>query len=270
VHNNPFLDYSFTYGRLLGGLAALFHVHALAPIDAVVGCSFSVSDVISRSLKRPVSTIQVGVSNIEGACKNKKDNLTYARSIINVPLSTTVFLSVCNLISRKDVETIIKGFKLANLPRDCLLLIVGAGPDEGRLRSLISQDNIRLIGWVESVSDFFSAADFFVSASLSEGLPAAPVEAMCRGVIPILSDIPPHRELLSGVDKPLIFTPGDYRGLSVILKTALSIERGKLSSDVSTYARQKFSAETMSKNYDLIYKGLKSQRLMDKDSTYKS
>jgi glycosyltransferase involved in cell wall biosynthesis len=63
-------------------------------------------------------------------------------------------------------------------------------------KQLASQySNISLKGKVIDVDEYLEAADCFVSASLSEGLPNSVIEALAWGLPIILSDIPEHREI---------------------------------------------------------------------------
>lgn len=50
-------------------------------------------------------------------------------------------------------------------------------------------------GFVDNVVPWLQASDLFVSASASEGMPLAVLEALSCGLPALLSDIPPHREI---------------------------------------------------------------------------
>ena len=74
------------------------------------------------------------------------------------------------------------------------LIILGDGP----LRPILEEvagDSIFLVGDVHNVSDYLTASDYFVSTSLSEGLPNTVLEALACGLPVIISDIDSHREI---------------------------------------------------------------------------
>jgi len=84
----------------------------------------------------------------------------------------------------------------------CFMLFVGPEAHSGALHDLKgriagSKDNSRvfIVGSTHNPSQWLDSADIFLSCSEFEGLPLAPLEAICRGVNAICSDIPGHRFL---------------------------------------------------------------------------
>jgi glycosyltransferase involved in cell wall biosynthesis len=72
----------------------------------------------------------------------------------------------------------------------------------------------KLIG--ESLHTIFHNAEVFVQPSSIEGMPMSVLECMAHCVPAILTDIPPHRELLSSIQEyDLFYNPGDVRALIV-------------------------------------------------------
>jgi glycosyltransferase involved in cell wall biosynthesis len=106
---------------------------------------------------------------------------------------------------RKRVSLAIAGFreakKLGKLPDDWNLVIMGGeGWQEGQLandlrKGLFGKDII----FKELVSDFqaqqvFSESKIVFSTSIAEGFGLPPLEGMMNGCVPVVSDIPQHRE----------------------------------------------------------------------------
>lgn len=96
------------------------------------------------------------------------------------------------LAEEKSLDLVIEGFERA-AEKGCHLnlLIVGGGPDLERLKKIVSAKqlaNVTLAGPREAdqVPDYYRAADFFVSASLSETQGMTFVEAMASG-LPLLA-----------------------------------------------------------------------------------
>jgi glycosyltransferase involved in cell wall biosynthesis len=80
------------------------------------------------------------------------------------------------------------------------LVLVGNGSLSNHLKKLIAERNdVFYFGFVHQklLPFFYSCADTYVSLSAYEGLPNAVLEASAYGLPLILSDIPPHRWMIS-------------------------------------------------------------------------
>ncbi|WP_250952560.1 glycosyltransferase family 4 protein [Escherichia coli] len=79
-----------------------------------------------------------------------------------------------------------------------IFLILGDGELFRYCKDKYSKD-LRYIfmGKVECPLEYYQLSDIFVSASLSEGLPLALLEAASTGCYLYVSDIEPHREIAS-------------------------------------------------------------------------
>jgi glycosyltransferase involved in cell wall biosynthesis len=105
------------------------------------------------------------------------------------------FLSVGTLSERKDPITIIKAFKNSNKHSKAQLVFLG----DGVLKDACIQEakgfNIIFLGNKDDVANYYKAADAFISASSSEGLPNTVLEAGMCGLFCMLSNIPQHTEI---------------------------------------------------------------------------
>jgi glycosyltransferase involved in cell wall biosynthesis len=100
---------------------------------------------------------------------------------------TPIILSVCGLISRKGVDTIIEAIaNLDNVPAHTLV-ICGDGPERSSLERLARErgvsDRVRFMGYVKrsDIPRFFAAADISVLASVLEAAGNVVLEAMSCG-----------------------------------------------------------------------------------------
>lgn len=135
---------------------------------------------------------------------------------------------VGRLVPEKRVEDLIRGFR--RVKTDCKLLLVGEGgyTDDyvTALQSLAADDHrVQFAGRQEGevLEALFSNAAMFVLPSELEGLPSALLEAMEFGVAAVVSDIPPHRELLGqtpGYD--LFFPPKNTDALVARIERVLA------------------------------------------------
>jgi glycosyltransferase involved in cell wall biosynthesis len=99
-------------------------------------------------------------------------------------------INTARLVQQKGWDTVIEA--LAMLPSHIKLMIVGSGPEEERLRELVSRrrllDRVFFTGQVDrsEVSKYRFAADIFVGPSRSEGLGHAFLSAMaCK--LPVIT-----------------------------------------------------------------------------------
>lgn len=114
----------------------------------------------------------------------------------------------------KDHQTIVSAFARArpHIP-GATLQIVGDGPRRTDLESQVEglglTPQVRFLGRRSDVAGLLGSFDLFVTASRSEGLPLAVLEAMAAGCTIVCSDIPAHRELLDDGSTARFFAAGD-------------------------------------------------------------
>ena len=74
----------------------------------------------------------------------------------------------------------------------------------------------------EELPAVLAEADVYLSASLSDGTSQSLLEAMCTGLVPVVSDIPANRPWVEHGKSGLLFPPGDDAALAACLKEALA------------------------------------------------
>jgi len=108
-----------------------------------------------------------------------------------------VVLSVGRLAPYKRHDIVIEA--IARAPQSVSLVLVGEGPDRGRLESLVHSlgvaDRVLFTGRVDDdeLATWWSKADVFVSMSEQEAFGLALGEAMAAGVPAVVADIPAYR-----------------------------------------------------------------------------
>jgi glycosyltransferase involved in cell wall biosynthesis len=103
-------------------------------------------------------------------------------------------------------------------PREAAALFVGAGDDEGVVRSaarrLGLEDVVRFPGYRGDIPDILAAADLSVLTSPFEGVPRALMESMALGVPVLGTDVPGTRMLVRSGESGLLVGLGDVAGLA--------------------------------------------------------
>ena len=148
------------------------------------------------------------------------------------------------------------------------LTLVGMEDKEKAIRRLAENegviDRVEFTGLLprENVYKHIYQCGLYVTASIVEGLHLSVLEAMRVGAIPLISDIPAHREIVANSDdifKPLpleeemwVKKIKEYQSMD---KTALE----KLSKQLASTAENHFSLEKMHDEYDIVYNKILTQ-----------
>lgn len=185
----------------------------LAGVAAMVTLSDRARDQIARIIGRDVAhTIPLPALEDD------------APPPLPVPAGPPLIVAAGRLVPEKGFATLIEAFALAAHP-EARLRIVGAGPDEARLRGLIDDLNVgervALSGYAPDIRPDLDAARLFVLSSQFEGFPAVLVEALSRGRPVIATDCTPATALLSG-DAGAVVPIGDAAAMAKAITAMLA------------------------------------------------
>jgi len=168
-------------------------------------------------------------------------------------------VAVCagSLIARKNCLSVVRAVRNVDAP-NLVAIFVGGGVLEAELRRAAHGDpRIRFTGHVDDVAPYLQAADFFVSASRSEGMPSAVLEAIACGLPLVLSDIEPHRELLDLIPSAgTLVALQDDGALAAALQRAAYVQETGPKHALSIQAAEVFGAEQLSRRYQELYRRL--------------
>ncbi|MEY3297946.1 MAG: hypothetical protein RLZZ597_1206 [Cyanobacteriota bacterium] len=134
---------------------------------------------------------------------NGVDPLRYAPgpSMAKVNLGAErLFVYQGRLSPEKNVESLLKGWRLAEMGPTCKLAIMGSGPLESSLKLFYNDDNICWLGYVSDVQrriDLLRGADGFILPSFVEGLSLSLLEAMACGTACVATDVGADGEVLA-------------------------------------------------------------------------
>lgn len=136
-----------------------------------------------------------------------------------------LILSVGELCTRKDFETLLRAFARVRAERPCRLMILGRGSARERLlglaRTLGVADDFALPGFVPQPYAYMAHADLLAFSSRWEGLPFVPVEALAVGTPVVSTDCPsgPREILKEGRIGPLVPIGDDAALAAAIVAT---------------------------------------------------
>jgi glycosyltransferase involved in cell wall biosynthesis len=152
-----------------------------------------------------------------------------------------VFLWIGRLNANKDPLTVITAFGklLAHHPSAKLYMIYQEDDLLEAIKKLLEQipalkNAVMLQGFVphDKLATWLSAADFYISASHTEGGSLALFEAMACGCIPVVTDIPASSKVIEAGKFGILFKAGDpedlYRNLLVAVKSDMKEYPGRV------------------------------------------
>ncbi len=175
-----------------------------------------------------------------------------ARTALGVEGTAPIILYAARFVPEKNHEMFLSAFRqvLEREPR-AVAVLAGDGPRRKEIEDLagdlIAAGRLLSLGFRDDVSDLMQAADICVSASLTEGLPLAVVEALALGRPVVATDAGGTREIVKHRGTGLLVPPGDARALAEAIVQLIRDpelarqlgERGRMA------ARRLFDVETM-------------------------
>jgi glycosyltransferase involved in cell wall biosynthesis len=164
--------------------------------------------------------------------------------------SSRIILYAGRLSKVKRVDNIIRAFRLVgeDYPK-ALLVIVGDGEEETRLRKMISvfSDRIVFLGRLshDDMPDILCASDVLVMASETEGMPTIALEALACGLPVVSTGVGDMARLISNEKIGFVTDQGDIEDYGKKMIRALEISDKFREERVAVAL--KFSADAVSR-----------------------
>ncbi len=182
------------------------------------------------------------------------------------PESTSFrWVAVGRLAPVKDYPTLLRAF--ARLPSCAQLEIVGTGPEEARLFSLVGdldvRDRVRFAGFHAKVQPFLDVADGFVLSSLWEGLPVSILEAAASSLPVVATSGRGTAEAMLPGESGLITPVGDPQALATAMRRIMDLspeERRQMGAKGRAFVEAEFSLEIVTNRWEALYLHLHSTR----------
>jgi glycosyltransferase involved in cell wall biosynthesis len=245
IHGNLKDNYIATYGWLKG--------NSIAFLEEFGFRNAHYKTVVSESLAfyiKPKSNGRVINNGIDSSkYYTLNENEKFGRRMeLEINPKSRIFVTHGGVIERKNLEFLANAFSKAKLNEDTLLFIIGTGNLFSVLKEKFkSNKSIHWLGYENTPSKYLQIADYYFSASLSEGMPNSALEAISCGLFPILSNIPAHQDLIakSGVPHRL-FSPTKSSELIEIFNSMPDL--------IPIKSKYDFSVERMVKEYEDYYR----------------
>lgn len=197
IHNLPGLVEKSLYGNITGAVTVKLILYSLKKINNPITCAEYIKNYLLEKHKIIANTIKNGSDFGVADCNvSAKDNY---RKNLGLVSDKKYFVFVGRFSPEKNPLLLINLF--AKLERsDIALIMLGDGPLMNDIDKNNTQ-NIVFTGFTNKVREYLLASDYFVSSSLSEGLPNSVIEAMSVGLPLLLSNIPAHKDIINGREK---------------------------------------------------------------------
>lgn len=178
------------------------------------------------------------------------------------------------MVAVKGQETLVRA-----LPRvivahtEVHLTLIGAGPDEERLRWLVHDlglhEHVRFAGWLsreDTLREMATAQAVVIpSDGTQEGFGLVLVEAIVCGTPVVASDIPVFREVAGAADDAILwFLPGSVKALAAALITTFNANRADMNGSATSTrykAEDDYNFARMTTAYIDLYDDLLQRKL---------
>ena len=218
--------------------------------DAIIGISRKLTYDLSKYIGKKCITIYNPAFD--------KKIFELSKKKIHLIKNKKTILTVGRLELQKDIETLIRAFKLVIRKIDADLIIIGYGSQLKKLKQMINklqlQKNIKFLTNIKNPFPYYKIADTFVLSSKFEGFGNVLVEAAMFKINIISSDCNsgPREILLNGKGGEL-FKVGDHIGLSKKILQSFKLKQYEKKQKLYK-SLKRFSVINNIKNYEKIFK----------------
>lgn len=240
--------------------------------DHVVAVSAPLAEYLISRLHVPRYKVSVIPNGIHLSEPPSAVETAHIRGDLALPPDALVIGSVGRLDPVKAYDRLLQAFarlQAANpvSPRPLFLLLVGDGPERGRLEALAGElrvsEAVRFLGWRKDVSRILGVMDVFVLPSDSEGTSISLLEAMAAGRAVVATAVGGTPDVLGpdgGAGR--LVPPGNERALADGLGELLRDDQRRRELGVRARARveARYSFEAMAAAYLDLYRALLARR----------
>lgn len=249
VHNYPDLP-KVLYGKAKGTIVKYLSTLMTSRMDLVIPCSESIG---RKYDKMGIKNIPIPNGTSMPVWEYNVSEKKTLRKELGLDDSKIWFLFVGRFSEEKNPDVVINAFE--SLGNDNYgLVMLGNGRMWDSLKSHESK-NILMPGFTHQVQPYMKAADYFISASDSEGMPNTVLEALATGMPLLLSDIAPHKEILSKSISEIgvLYNQKEVNSMCKGIKRILTLNPKEVSPIAHIVFNNNYTAKMMSERYQEAY-----------------
>jgi glycosyltransferase involved in cell wall biosynthesis len=248
VRNTLLLNWKITWGPFLGSIFGKINLYYIKKFDYVIACSSSVSNHL-YNLNLQNITIR---NSIDALRLQKKFNKCDFKNK-DKPKS---LLTISSKLKGKNIEFLLKSFTNKELYN--YKLYVAGYVEPNTIKEFNCYSNIKFLGHIHNLYDYINTVDFFISASLHEGMPNAVLESLAIGTPVILSDINSHKEIFNQQEYKIgsIFKNNSYASLKNSIDEVFKLKYKYLSLNCKNAVLENFSIDKMTNEYENFFSSI--------------
>jgi len=258
-------QYALVAGTLTRGVKTVGVNHSLTPsdtrsqvwlnrrklrhLDAHVAVSRQVARGVEEIGRLPEGTVQVIYNGVPDVAVEPAPR----------PVAGPTIGSVGRLSAEKGYDVLLRA--MTSLP-DVTTILVGDGPDRGRLEELAGElgvsERLILTGWEDDPLPWLPVFDVFALPSRLEALPLAAIEAMLASRAIVATDVGGVPEVVAEGRTGLLVPPEDELALAAALRSLLADadRRSEMGARGREVAKQRFDLSRMLRAYEALYRSL--------------
>jgi glycosyltransferase involved in cell wall biosynthesis len=247
----PGLQSKTMNGFFTGLLINLFTKKALKLIEYPISCSKYVHDTLMLNDKIKTKIVVNGSKSNYNNLLNRSE----LKNKIGFDCNHKYIISVGRLSPEKNFKYLISNFLNTN-HEGYKLVIIGNGDLEKELKSISNNDDVLILGFKSNFEEYIYASDYYISTSLTEGMPLSVLIAMEAGLPLLLSNIPAHIEIFNIAKNrnKYIGQLFDIKNQKLnIIELIVNLNVEKISTDVKFVYLNNFTPIYMAKNYNDLY-----------------
>ena len=228
LRNFPKEDLTGRMTPWVGKIIAQFHLFVLKRCKYLIACSKTIADKMAAAYGVNITPIQNGVDTSLFTMGSHDSRKEFCAEF-GANDASKIFICTNSFIPRKHNDEIAQAFVAADM-KNAELFFLGDGPLLDPIKKQYSNvSGIHFMGKRADVVRFLQNSDVFISASDSEGLPNAVLEALACGCSVLLSDIPQHYEILESLPQcGKVFELHDITALTGLIKSMRESESSQL------------------------------------------
>lgn len=247
VHIYPGIQYTKAFGIVKGNFISYLSKIFIKRVPYPISCSKSVSIDFFRNDKIKTDYIVNGITPEKLSLSKHQ-----LREKLGLNKNIKYFISLGRFSPEKNFKMLVDTFNI--LPNKRIkLIILGEGKEFERLKSIAS-DSVLLLGFKLNAIEYLRACDYYVSSSLTEGMPLSVIEGMSQGLPLLLSNISAHEEIADYCKNENVVDVFDRENPESLLSKMESLLKNNISEyDVEKVFLEHFSAKRMSIEYQALY-----------------
>lgn len=219
---------------------------------------------ISKSIEKDLIDIKVPrekivylPNGIDISRGNGNDKLRESNNL-DLPTDKKIYLYAGRFEYIKGIDILLKAWinTSSQLKEKAILVILGEGSIN--MDDFKNQETVKVIGKVDNVNEYMTAADFFILPSRYEGISNALLEAITHKMPVIISEVGGNTDIIDN-ESGFLFKKEDDRALTKIIEHIITLNQEEIDEKVKNSFKKVellYDLHKVSDKYEKLYNNL--------------